>query len=140
MHLGFIGFGHLGKAIAGRLLDCNHTISAWNRTPERINGLPVETAGSPADVAETAEIIFLCLFDSEAVRSVAAQNQGLLSGNLGGKIIVDLSTNHFDAVAGFHRTFREAGAVYLESPVLGSVIPAASGALTITPDGITLPG
>ncbi|MFC1505338.1 NAD(P)-dependent oxidoreductase [Thermodesulfobacteriota bacterium] len=135
MHLGFIGLGHLGKAIAGRLLDCGHTITAWNRTPNKAEGLQLEVASSPLTVADKAKIIFLCLFDSHAVHSTLIQEQGLLAGNLAGKIIVDLSTNHFREVSVFHALCNDAGATYLEAPVLGSVVPASQGALTILISG-----
>jgi 3-hydroxyisobutyrate dehydrogenase len=135
MHLGFIGFGHLGTAIAGRLLACNHTITAWNRTPRRLENLSVATVDSPAAVAKAVDLVFLCLFDSAAVDAVLNHDGGLLSGNVNGKVIVDLSTNHFDAVTAFYKNCRDAGAIYLESPVLGSVIPAAKGALTVLVSG-----
>ena len=54
MHVGFIGLGHLGKAIAGRLLDCGHTLTVWNRTPSKAEGLKAEVVSSPRKVADTA--------------------------------------------------------------------------------------
>lgn len=135
MHLGFIGLGHLGKAIAGRLLDCGHTLSVWNRTPSKAEGIQVEVVPSPHSVANKAEIIMLCLFDSNAVHSMLSQEKGLLSGDISGKIIVDLSTNHFNDVSTFYELCREAGCIYLESPVLGSVVPASQGTLTVLISG-----
>ncbi|MCB2182671.1 MAG: NAD(P)-dependent oxidoreductase [Desulfobulbaceae bacterium] len=135
MHLGFIGLGHLGKAIAGRLLDCGHTLTVWNRTPEKAEDLQVEVASSPLSVAQKADVLFLCMFDSNAVRSVMTCESGLLDGDVSGKIIVDLSTNHFKDVLEFHSLCEKGGAVYLEAPVLGSVIPASQGALTVLVSG-----
>jgi len=135
MHLGFIGMGHLGRAIAGRLLDCGHTLTVWNRSVERIQKLPVEIGTTPRVVVDKAEIVFLCLFDSQAVHEVLSGSHGLLSGDLDGRIIVDLTTNHFREVLAFHRLVRDGGGQYLESPVLGSVVPAAQGALTVLTSG-----
>lgn len=135
MHLGFIGLGHLGKAIAGRLLDCGHTLTVWNRTTSKAEDIRAEVAPSPSSVANKAGIIFLCLFDSKAVNSVLSQDNGLLSGDISGKIIVDLSTNHFREAALFHDLCRKASAVYIESPVLGSIIPASQGNLTVLVSG-----
>ena len=39
MKIGFIGLGHLGKAIAGRLIECGHTLTVWNRSAEKAAGL-----------------------------------------------------------------------------------------------------
>ena len=135
MHAGFIGLGHLGKAIAGRLLDCGHNLSVWNRTPDRSAGMTVEDVSSPATSTERAELIFLCLFDSQAVRDVLTGEGGLLSSNLAGKIIIDMTTNHFREVIGFHGLISQAGGTYLEAPVLGSVGPASQGALTMLVSG-----
>jgi 3-hydroxyisobutyrate dehydrogenase len=134
MHVGFIGLGHLGKAIATRLLDCHHTLTVWNRTTSKAQGMPAEVAASPAAVAECS-VVFICMFDSTAVQTVLTGEKGLLSGNISGKIVVDLSTNHFKNVASFHECCAKAGCTYLESPVLGSVVPAMQGALTILVSG-----
>ena len=135
MHVGFIGLGHLGKAIAGRLLDCGHTLTVWNRTPSKAEGLKAEVVSSPRKVADTAEIIFVCMFDSAAVHAILSQEDGLLSGDISGKVIVDLSTNHFKEVPLFHALCAQANGVYLEAPVLGSVVPASQGALTVLVSG-----
>jgi len=134
MQIGFIGLGHLGKAIASRLLECHHSLTVWNRTPSKTRELKAEMVDSPASVAECS-VIFLCLFDSDAVQAVLTGENGLLSGNIAGKIIVDLTTNHFNTVKSFHDLCAEAGCVYLETPVLGSVIPASQGALTVLVSG-----
>lgn len=135
MHLGFIGLGHLGKAIAGRLLGCGHTLTVWNRTPSKAEGLKAEIVSSPRKVADKAEVIFVCMFDSAAVHAILGQEDGLLSGDISGKIIVDLSTNHFKEVPLFHDLCAQGGGVYLEAPVLGSVVPASQGALTVLVSG-----
>jgi len=135
MHAGFIGLGHLGKAIAGRLIDCGHTLTVWNRTPSKAEGLEVDVVSSPLQVAQKSETIFLCLFDSDGVHSILSGKNGLLSTDISGKIIIDLTTNHFREAAIFHEMCGKAGAVYLEAPVLGSVVPASQGALTVLISG-----
>jgi 3-hydroxyisobutyrate dehydrogenase len=135
MHLGFIGLGHLGKAIAGRLLDCGHTLTVWNRTTSKAEGMQVERVSSPREVANKTEMIFICVFDSGAVNSILAGENGLLSGGISGKIIIDVSTNHFKEVTVFHERCRQAGCFYLEAPVLGSVVPASQGTLTVLISG-----
>ena len=135
MKVGFIGLGNLGKAIATRLICTGNTLAVWNRTPSKTEGMDVEIASSPEDLAGKADIIFICLFDSQAVKSVLTGEKGLLTGTVSGKIIVDLTTNHFREVRAFHEQCHQAGASYLESPVLGSIVPAANGALTVLVSG-----
>jgi len=135
MRLAFIGLGHLGRAIAGRLLDCGYTLTVWNRSAGKAESLEAVVASSPCEAARDADIVCLCLFDSEAVRSVLTGEGGLLSGDLKGKVLVDHTTNHFRDVIAFHELCGQAGALYLEAPVLGSVVPAAQGTLTVLVSG-----
>ncbi|MFZ5796942.1 MAG: NAD(P)-dependent oxidoreductase [Desulfobulbaceae bacterium] len=135
MHLGFIGLGNLGRAIAGRLAAQGHELTVWNRTPAKAEGVSASLAPSPAALAGRTSVIFLCLFDSLAVRQVLTGNGGLLSGEVTGTTIIDLTTNHFRDVREFHDLCAGAGAVYLEAPVLGSVVPASQGALTVLVSG-----
>ena len=60
---------------------------------------------------------------------------GLLSANLEGKTIIDLTTNHFEQVLNFHKIIDEKGGEYLESPIFGSVAPALQGLVTIVSSG-----
>jgi len=135
MKVGFIGLGHLGTAIAQHLIAEKVDLAVWNRTRAKSEGLGVPVAGSPRELIDGADIAILNLFDSSAVESVMSGPSGLLSGDCRGKIIVDTTTNHFDAVLAFYRAARERGCTYLECPVLGSVVPASQGALTVLVSG-----
>ena len=135
MQLGFIGLGHLGKAIAGRLIDCQHSLTVWNRSADKAAGMSATIAKTPAETVAQAEIIHLCLFDSAAVHRVFTMDNGLLAADLKGKILIDHTTNHFREVLAFHDMCAQAGAIYLEAPVLGSVVPATQGNLTVLVSG-----
>ncbi len=135
MKTGFIGLGHLGRAIAGRLIQCGYRLTLWNRTPDKAKRLDAEVAESPSDVAKNCDIIFICLFDSRAVRTILTGEKGILSTDVTGKVLIDLTTNHFRDVIEFHKVCDKSGAIYLESPVLGSVVPASQGALTVLTSG-----
>ena len=135
MKIGYIGLGNLGKTIAKRLIHSGYSLSVWNRTISKADDLEVEIAASPAELVASVDVIFLCLFDSKAVREVLEGKNGLLSVPLHGKIVVDLTTNHFDEVVGFHQSCMDKGGQYLESPVLGSVVPASQGKLTVLVSG-----
>lgn len=135
MKLGFAGLGHLGKAIAGRLIECNHELKVWNRTASKADGLAAEVAPTLMELTKDAEIICLCMFDSAAVKSLLSDEDGLLAGDVAGKIILDFTTNHFKEVLEFHTLCAQAGCSYLEAPVLGSVVPASQGTLTMVVSG-----
>jgi len=128
--IGWIGLGHIGRVMAERLSE-EFELIVWNRTREKADDFK-NVAETPQEVASKVDVIFLSLYDSEAVQEVAEK---LLKADLRGKVIVDTTTNHFEKVLKFHELFRKAGAHYLESPVIGSVIPARNGQLTILVSG-----
>src|SRR5512139_3523379 len=135
MKAGFIGLGHLGKAMAKRLISEGIELMVWNRTREKASDLGALLADSPAALLSQVEILFMNLFDSAAVEAVLAGRDGILKGDCTGKIIIDTTTNHFELVAYFHELLKKHGGFYLESPVLGSVVPASQGALTVLVSG-----
>lgn len=135
MKAGFIGLGHLGKAMARRLISEGIELVVWNRTREKASDLGVKIADNPASLISEVEILFMNLFDSAAVEAVIAGKEGILKGECKGKIIIDTTTNHFELVMLFHEILRKHEASYLESPVLGSVVPASQGTLTVLVSG-----
>jgi 3-hydroxyisobutyrate dehydrogenase len=135
MKIGFAGLGHLGKAIVQHLIAEHMDITVWNRTPGKASGLGVPVAASPRELIDGSDIVIMNLFDSDAVDAVMNGPDGLLTGTCQGKIIIDTTTNHFERVIAFHALARDHGARYLECPVLGSVVPASAGRLTLLVSG-----
>src|SRR2546427_3109748 len=81
MRTGFVGLGHLGRAIAGRLISQGVQLVVWNRTREKANGLGAEVVDSPASLVAKVPVVFLNLTDGAAVRSVIrGKGQGRAGG------------------------------------------------------------
>jgi 3-hydroxyisobutyrate dehydrogenase len=135
MKVGFIGLGHLGTAMAKRLIAEGVDLTVWNRTAEKARAIGVPVAESPAALITETDMVLLSLFDSEAVLEVLSGPDGLLAGDCEGKVVADTTTNHFDDVLQFYNLAWDAGAHYLETPVLGSVVPASQGTLTVLVSG-----
>ncbi|MGB9730502.1 MULTISPECIES: NAD(P)-dependent oxidoreductase [Calditerrivibrio] len=135
MKLGFLGFGNLGKAIATRLSECGYDLYVWNRTPSKIESIKANTLSSPEAVVNECSMTFLCLFDSDAVETLLLGEKGILKTNCTDKIIIDFTTNSYKKVLNFHEECNKRNLYYLESPVLGSVVPARQGNLTILVSG-----
>lgn len=132
MDIAFLGLGNLGRAIARRIKNVfgdNINLYIWSRNPAKVESFCAETISIPirnlSNIPKGAQIIFLCLFDSEAVESV------LNTINPEEKIIVDFTTNLPSKTSLFSIIAKRKGGLYIESPVLGSVIPATEGKLTI---------
>lgn len=135
MKAGFIGLGALGHAIAQHLIETGVELVVWNRTLAKTQGLNASVAESPANVIDQAPHVFINLTDSQAVEAVLTADGGLLAGDCDGKIIIDTTTNHFAEVARFQAMVAARGGAYLEAPVMGSVVPASKGALTVLVSG-----
>jgi len=130
MKIGFIGLGVLGKTIAKRLISQGVELVVWNRTKEKALDLGVEIAQTPAQLTEFVDTIMVILFDSTASESVIFGKDGLVEGNLKGKTIIDMTTNHYRYVQEAYRELKKLDCSYLDAPVLGSVLPAQRGELT----------
>jgi len=135
MKVGFIGLGNLGKAMAKRLISEGINLTVWNRTIEKAQDLGCGIAKTPAELISDVDVVFLNLTDSNAVISVFTQEKGILESNCNGKVIIDTTTNHFEKVLRFYDMTVQKGAFYIEAPVLGSVIPALQGLLTVLVSG-----
>ncbi len=135
MAIGFIGLGNLGSAITKRLTDKKEEVIIYNRTKEKVLDLGYEIVDSPKELIKKCDTVFMCLFESKAVKNILEMEDGLLQADLEGKTIIDLTTNHFDDVLEFHKIIDEKGAEYLEAPVFGSVAPALQGLVTIVTSG-----
>lgn len=82
MRIAVLGMGHMGQAIATRLLDQGHTVVVWNRTADKARqlaeqgALPVEgLAEAVGDVA----VAITSLSNDDAVRSLALGDDGILA-------------------------------------------------------------
>lgn len=137
MKIGFIGLGNLGQAICTRLASQNIELTIYNRNKEKIKDLPYEKVNTPKELLINCDVIFLCLFDSLAVKQILTAENGLLCEELKGKTIIDLTTNHYEDVLEFHKLVNDFNGNYLENPVFGSVAPALKGELTVVSSGKT---
>ena len=135
MAIGFIGLGNLGRAITSRLASLGEELVIYNRNKEKIKDLPYEKVETPREILDKCDVVFLCLFDSDAVNYILSGENGLLCEELAGKTIIDLTTNHYHDVLEFHNAVNALGGNYLENPVFGSVAPALQGALTVVCSG-----
>ena len=129
MKIGIAGMGRMGSAIAARLAGLGHSIMVWNRTPDKARALEsagARVAGSLADLAAGCDILITMLTDAAAVESVYA---GFVSGEIKGKLFIEMSTVRPETHREAARRVRAKGAAYIECPVGGTVGPANEGKL-----------
>jgi 3-hydroxyisobutyrate dehydrogenase len=132
MHIGIAGIGKMGGAIAHRLLDLGNALTVWNRSPQKLQ--PLKQAGAvvaptPAELAAKADTIITILTDAAAIDAVYGGAAGLLSGDVRGKLFIDMSTVEARTEVALAERVRSKGAVFVECPVGGSTGPAREGKL-----------
>jgi len=132
MRIGFCGLGRMGAAMVSRLLDQGQKPLVWNRNPDKVQPLVTKgarAAPTPAAVAAQSDIVLSILLDEPAVRAVYDGKDGLLSGDIKGKILVDMSTVAPTVPQELAQRARAKGGGFLECPVGGTVGPAREGRL-----------
>jgi 3-hydroxyisobutyrate dehydrogenase len=137
-NLGFVGLGAMGGRVTKRLLDAGHTVTGYNRTKSKARWLldaGMRWGESPRAVAETADVVFTMVTNTEALREVFHGPDGILAGLGKGKIYIDMSTVSPSASRHLAAQVAEKGAHMLDSPVSGSVITLEQGNLSLMVGG-----
>jgi 3-hydroxyisobutyrate dehydrogenase-like beta-hydroxyacid dehydrogenase len=128
MRIAFLGLGIMGHAMATNLVKAGHQLKVWNRTPGReVEG--AISAASPAEAAQEAEVVWMCVSDTAAVENVLFGANGVEPSLTSGMIISDSSTISPSATRTFAERVRQKGVEYVDSPMTGSKAGAESGTL-----------
>src|SRR3954467_14901292 len=132
MQIGIAGLGRMGAAVAARLMEVGHTVTVWNRTPDKAK--PLVDAGAkqcatPEDLAEHSEVIITMLTDADAIDHVYNGEQGLLSGDAHEKLFIEMSTVRPEVEIALAKVVRAGGGRFIECPVGGTTGPARQGKL-----------
>jgi len=132
--LGFIGTGVMGEPICRNLAAKSAArVLAWDLSAAplaRLRGAGVEVAGSPADLAAQASIVFLCLPGGAQLKALCEAH--LLAAAHPGLTIVDLGTSGVELTRELARRFAERGADYADAPIARTREAAQKGTLSIT--------
>jgi 3-hydroxyisobutyrate dehydrogenase len=115
--IAFLGTGLLGGAFAQAAAQRGDTVTAWNRSPDKVHALAqfgVIAAASPAEAVQGASRVHLVLKDDAVVDEVlAAARAGLLPD----AIIIDHSTTLPVLTAARAERLQAEGVNYLHCPV-----------------------
>jgi 3-hydroxyisobutyrate dehydrogenase-like beta-hydroxyacid dehydrogenase len=137
--IGFVGLGIMGRGMVKNLAAKNHTVTVWNRTPERSEALKKElnvaVAPSLQALAEANDHILICVSDTPDVEGVLFGEDGLAKGLRSGTTVVDLSTISPSAAKRFGQKLAEKGIAFLDAPVSGGSEGADKGTLSIMVGG-----
>ena len=137
MHIGFIGFGTMGKPMATHLLRAGHTLHVWSRRVSSVDFLLQQGAiwcASPAEVARASEIICTNVTGSSDVEELAEQ---LATGFVRGGIHVDFSTIAPSVARSIAAMYAPHGIEFVDAPVSGGGAGARDATLAIMWGGKT---
>ncbi|MGZ3602602.1 MAG: NAD(P)-dependent oxidoreductase [Ktedonobacterales bacterium] len=132
--VGFIGMGHMGLAMAHRLLDAGNHLVVYDRTREKAEQLVqrgADVAQSPRELAARCDVVMSCVTDDEALDDVMFGEDGALAGVRKGSMLIDLSSVSPKASRRLHAAAQEKGAAMIDAAVSGSVPQVEQGSLVI---------
>jgi 3-hydroxyisobutyrate dehydrogenase len=132
MKVGVCGTGRMGSAIAQRLMSLEHEVGVWNRNSAKTKPLVdagAELFSSPADLIDGCEVTIVMLLNDAATEAVYRAPNGILKGQLAGKLLIDMSTVRPDTMKSAGTAALQQRAAFVECPVGGSTAPAKEGKL-----------
>lgn len=138
MKIGLAGLGKMGTAMGLRLIEQGHALTVWNRTPGRAGALVekgAKEAKTPDGLAAGNDVVITMVFDDAAVEDVYSGRDGILSADVSGKVLVDMSTVRPQTARKVAAAAKVKGAGFLDAPVGGSVNPARDGKLLVLVGG-----
>ncbi|GIK37732.1 MAG: 2-hydroxy-3-oxopropionate reductase [Chloroflexota bacterium] len=136
--IGFVGLGRMGSPMAMNLVRAGYPVTVYNRTPEKTKPLAeagAAVAGSLAEAASNADIVFTMVSDSAALQDVVLGPAGLLDSLQTGAVLIDMSTVDPKVSRQVAEAVRARGAHMLDAPVSGSTMLAEQGTLSIMVGG-----
>ena len=133
--LGYVGLGIMGGPMARHLATAGHAVTVYNRTTAKADAWVRQHGGArvltPREVAQSSDVVLMCVGNDDDVRSVVFGADGILAGLKTGGILVD----HTTASATIAREIADAcakqGCGFVDAPVSGGQAGAENGQLTI---------
>jgi len=140
LNLAFIGLGVMGGPMTGHLARAGHSVTAYNRSPERAEqwrttweaeGLSVSFAETPKQAAQNADIVFTCVGNDADLESVTLGQDGVLAGMHSGALLVDHTTVSATMARALATSCAERDIDCMDAPVSGGQAGAENGQLAI---------
>tara|TARA_B100001778_G_scaffold303810_1_gene281347 strand:- start:4 stop:879 length:876 start_codon:yes stop_codon:yes gene_type:complete len=137
--LGFIGLGIMGFPMAGHLATNGYKLTVFNRTLrksqdwiKKYNGTLCE---SLSELAESSEVIFLCVGNDIDVKNIINGDDGIINYLKPGTILVDHTTTSAELPIELNKSLHLKEVSFLDAPVSGGQAGAESGILSVMVGG-----
>ena len=129
--LGWVGLGRMGTPMAQQLLKAGEDVTVYNRSTSKEGALGAKTAGTPRELAQAADVVFIMVSDDQATRDVFVGQEGLLKGGRTDRVFINMSTVSPEVSREMAAKCVEQGNHYVDAPVSGSVKQAEEGQLVV---------
>ena len=137
--IAFIGLGLMGYPMAGHLAEAGHRVCVYNRTPSRAESWVAEHGGvlaaTPAQAAEGADFVFVCVGNDDDVRQVTLGEAGAFRALGAGAVFVDHTTDSASLARELDAAAQQGGFGFLDAPVSGGQSGAEQGVLSVMVGG-----
>ncbi len=138
-HIAWIGTGVMGTSMATNLSKQGHSITLFNRTPEKANIAAAACQGTActtiAEAVKNADIIFTIVGYPKDVEEVMLGKGGIFDSAKPGALIIDMTTSLPSLAAKLHTLGKERGLRVMDAPVSGGDSGAKKGTLSIMVGG-----
>ena len=132
MKIGIVGLGRMGGAISQRLREQGFDVTGWDHNAEANRAVAaggLRLAANPREVAANAEIVISIITEDHGVRRIFNGPEGFLSGDVKGKLFIEMSTLQPMTGRELAPLVDAKGARLIESPVLGTIPQVRDGRL-----------
>ena len=132
--IGFIGLGFMGHGMASNLRKGGYEL--WvrgrsNRAPvESLLSMGASEAASPKAMAETCDIIHICLSNSPQIEATFRGPDGILAGARPGLIVIETSTADPASTEALAAELAAKGGHFVDAPLGGTPVQAEAGQLS----------
>ncbi len=133
-----LGLGTMGGGMAANLLKAGFSLTVYNRTAAKAQALVnggARLAQTPADAVQGASIAISMLADDHASREIWLGRNGALAAAAPGTILIESSTVSPAWIAELAGHAENRGLEFLDAPVTGSKMQAASAQLSFLVGG-----
>lgn len=131
----FIGLGNMGYPMAGHLVSAGHQVRVFNRTQAKAEQWANEHGGiacaTPAEAAEGADFVALCVGADADVRAVSYGDAGVLASLAAGAVLVDHTTASAELARELGAACAEKEIGFVDAPISGGQAGAENGALSV---------
>ena len=132
MKIGLVGLGRMGSAMSQRLREQGFDVVGWDVNTDRNKALAkdgLRIVANPRAIAAESEIIISIITEDNGVRRIFRGAEGFLSGDVAGKLFIEMSTLQPMTGRELAPAVESMGGRLIESPVLGTIPQVREGKL-----------